>query len=96
MTRIDRIEVQASGIPTSHWFWHKRAPNGRILCQGETHGSWRDAARAARRANLGCSYELTVRNEMDHGVKLFEQMVNGQRVVLKAPVRRIIGKGRSC
>lgn len=83
--RLDRIEVQPGGIPTSHWHWHKRAPNGRILCHGETHTTWRDAARAARRANFGCSYELTVRNEEDSGVKHYEQMVDGECTVLKTP-----------
>lgn len=28
------------------WYWHLKAANGRIVCQGEAHSSERDARRA--------------------------------------------------
>ncbi len=31
--------------------WHRKAPNGEIISNGETHSSPSDALRAAKRAN---------------------------------------------
>lgn len=73
--RLDRIEVFRSDA----WRWRKRAPNGRILCQGESHPTWGNAVRAAKRANKGCDYELIARCAAEKGWPqlLYGQMVDG-------------------
>jgi uncharacterized protein YegP (UPF0339 family) len=44
MKRAPKIEVYQAA---DGWRWRLRSTNGRILCQGEAHGSRRDARRAA-------------------------------------------------
>lgn len=86
--RLDSIVVWFSGVPgptapRQPWRWHKRAPNGRILCQGESHGSYRDAMRAARRANLGCDYALSVQGDPQSSrITYLAQCVGGEYRVL--------------
>lgn len=43
MKRTSKVEFFQS---RGKWYWHLRAANGRIVCQGEAHGSERDARRA--------------------------------------------------
>lgn len=42
------------------WRWHRKAPNGRVLFQGESHPRKYHAQRAARRANLDSDWTFDV------------------------------------
>ena len=45
MKRTPKIEVFQDR--TLNWRWHLAAANGKTVCQGESHGTKRDAKRAA-------------------------------------------------
>lgn len=45
--------------------WHRKAPNGEVISQGEAHIRWSDAQRAAERANQDTNWTYDVRSRGD-------------------------------
>lgn len=45
MKRTAKVEF-FQNCPGGFWYWHLKSANGRIICQGESHTSLRDARRA--------------------------------------------------
>jgi len=56
--RNPRIEIFQD--KRGEWRWHLRATNGRIVCQGESHTSKRDAIRAAKAVVATCAKDPVV------------------------------------